>query len=284
MRLGTDRRAARRRSDGLLLKKPEYRWIGNLGAKRIQDTRQLWVVAAGQQDSTADPPIEQHDLTTNLALGPMNLGDAENVVVVTACEDCRGRTMPNPGPRLVAGVNYSSSGLVHVATPGEEIPSPASQFQYGATSGTSAATAFVAGLASAMMTKYPGAYDPASLKARLQYTATPWIADPSVVASGVVNAKTAMLDPQTRLPEWRAGRARLVVRRRHGTFRIDDARRQLQRGRERAHPDAAGSADLRDAAHQRRPVIKLKSQKVITLDAIHDLLVREGRLAVRPAR
>lgn len=170
---------------------------GSQLGKRIKDMAPLalWVAAAGQKDLTSVPPIKEPlNISSNLALSPMNLGDLPNVVVVTACDDCQG--LRQTGPTLTRDVNYSSTGMVHVAAPGLKVPSPADQFQYASAGGTSEAAAFVAGLASALVAKFPGKYDAGKVKARLQYTATPWVPSTgNVVASGIVDATTALLDP-----------------------------------------------------------------------------------------
>jgi hypothetical protein len=65
--------------------------------------------------------------------------------------------------------------------------------------GTSAATAFVAGVASAMMSKWPATYytQPVEIKRRLQITSTPFASriENSKVSSGILNPDLAMENP-----------------------------------------------------------------------------------------
>ena len=96
------------------------------------------------------------------------MGNVENVIVVTAYEDSS-----TPFPHLRRDSNYSLDGLVHIAGPGGEIPSTISNGKYVATGGTSEAAAFVAGVASAMVSLYPTYYPTAEkVKFRLQITAS----------------------------------------------------------------------------------------------------------------
>jgi hypothetical protein len=80
--------------------------------------------------------------------------------------------------------------------------STASGAKYTKGSGTSQATAFVAGLASAMVSRFPDIYkDAAQVKVRLQATSMPieLIGDPSAsdkLATGVIDPSFAILDPR----------------------------------------------------------------------------------------
>ena len=53
-------------------------------ALRIQGNEPLWVTAAGQAEH-GGMPIE---IFEDSPMAPMNLGDLENVIVVTACDNC----------------------------------------------------------------------------------------------------------------------------------------------------------------------------------------------------
>ena len=160
-------------------------------ATAIQSHPGLWIVAAGQADrSHNENPVE---ITETLALGPMNLGDQRNVVVVTACVDCG-----SDQPRLRDDVNYSPT-LVHIAAPGEEMPGIAGERRLGIGGGTSQAAAFAAGIASAMVARYPNSFNRAEhVKSRLQYTSRPVFAgqDAKRLAAGVIDPAVAMLDPE----------------------------------------------------------------------------------------
>src|SRR6185295_15563589 len=93
--------------------------------------------------------------------------------------------------------NYSPA-FVHLAAPAEPIVSTANATSFTWAHGTSQAAAFVAGVASALVSAWPDHYKTAeSVKERLQYTATPFprLDDGKRIAAGVVNPKIAMLDP-----------------------------------------------------------------------------------------
>ena len=148
----------------------------------------LWVVAAGQAESERD---EGADLETLPLEGPMNLGDFRNVIVVTAVD----RLMK---PRKLYFANYSSALRVHIAAPGLDIPSTVRDGKYFASSGTSPATAFVAGTASAMIGSSSYYKNRAErVKTRLQVTARPVLNDEDSgrIASGVLDYEAALLDP-----------------------------------------------------------------------------------------
>ena len=152
----------------------------------------LWIVAAGQPDET----LGEHalDITKLLPLGPMNLGDQRNVLVVTACVNCA-----SEAPSLRGPVNYSTQRMVHIAAPGDDIPGFAGTNRFGLGGGTSQAAAFVAGVASAMITKYPSDFEkPELAKSRLQYTSRPVLTGTGAdrVNAGVIDPAVALLDPE----------------------------------------------------------------------------------------
>jgi hypothetical protein len=130
----------------------------------------------------------------------MNLGDRGSVLVVTACENCYSKDS-----RIASWANFSgpkSGGLVNIAAPGgsadEKIPGPVTEKAYGLANGTSQAAALVGGLAAAMMSCYPDTYHSAKLlKTRILATARPPLSSDVAqkVATGIVDAKRAMLDP-----------------------------------------------------------------------------------------
>ena len=156
-------------------------------ARAIRNVRPLWITAAGD---------EGREVRTVWPRGPMNLGDQPNVVVVTACDDCGSR------PTLLKPSNWSSS-LVHLAAPGKDIPSTVGSGEYAVASGTSQATAFVAGVASAMQACFPGYYTrPHRIKSRLQVTSRPFPGElpeqeraDARLAAGVLDPTVALLDP-----------------------------------------------------------------------------------------
>lgn len=177
-------------TEGSLLKKPEYRLKDQL-AKAVSDASNiLWVVAAGhaQGGDPNDVGLQVPDLYNR---SPLNLGDFRNVLVVTGCTSCKSN-----GSLWPRG-NYSPR-YVHVAAPAEPIPSTATESEFILAGGTSQAAALVAGLASALITRWPDYYvDPARLKQRLQFTARPALTreDDLRISGGIVDASVAMLDP-----------------------------------------------------------------------------------------
>ena len=190
-----------------------------LGAS-IVGRKDLWVVAAGNGKTNVDfKHISRLYLET-----PANLGDQENVVVVTACRDCLGDA------RLVPNANRATQGqsMVHVAAPGVAVPSTASSTEYVRSDGTSQAAALVAGVAAAMKACFPDEYrEPYVVKTRLQTTSRPFpVAAAEAprddgVSAGILDVETALLDPgsdwlKTNLGDWEPVR----VKRWHGDFEI----------------------------------------------------------------
>lgn len=174
---------------------PQLRLTDHILSRKIVEEKVLLIAAAGQpKPASGKPPT---DLSIKDGVGPMNLGDQENVLVVTACDPCE-----KDQPRIATWANYSTSGIVHVAAPGVDIPSTIGRGQYTTASGTSQATAFVAGVASAMACYYPRSYERArSLKTRLQVTSRPLFfgtgsaAEAAKVTAGILDQTLAMLDP-----------------------------------------------------------------------------------------
>jgi Subtilase family len=164
--------------------------------RRLDYLKNLWVAAAGQTESGAEP---ERELTRSDGNFPADLADRPYVIVVTACEDC-GAAMP----RLRRSANYSTDGYVHIAAPGDAIPSTISGGLYGQASGTSQAAAFVAGVISAQMRSYcerdQFPLDRSDrVKEWLQITSRPnlWSSDGrTLMPFGVLDGKAAMLDPR----------------------------------------------------------------------------------------
>jgi hypothetical protein len=165
--------------------------------RAVPRARQLLIVAAGQAERAGVRPTR---LTRFTPYAPQNMGDLENVVVVTACGDCHPATMS-----LMAGANYGEEpqSVVHLIAPGGE-PLPAWVAADGVSSaaGTSQAAAYVSGVAAAMIARYPNAYTRADLlKRRLLLTAWPALPGQpandlaSEVGAGLVDYQRAQLDP-----------------------------------------------------------------------------------------
>ncbi|WSG98784.1 S8 family serine peptidase (plasmid) [Rhizobium johnstonii] len=146
----------------------------------------LWVVAAGGKVSGVD-------INKQFDESPMNIGDQKNVLVVAACRNCA-----SSSATLTDYSNFSTEGLVHIAAYGEPFPAPATSTEYALASGTSQASALVAGLAAAMACQWPDSYQtPRELKIRLQTAVFPPLDERlrKGVTGGVVDAKKALLNP-----------------------------------------------------------------------------------------
>ena len=160
---------------------------------RLDGTKPLWVSAAGESlDGSDGIDIDN----SNFRLGPLNLGNKYYMIVVTACEKCLSNS-----PRLMRFANYSSREFVHVAAPGDGIPSTISSGGYDRGSGTSQAAALVAGLAASMIKCWPNFYfrQPERVKFRLQLTSSPKLddADFGKLKAGIVDGRAAILDPES---------------------------------------------------------------------------------------
>jgi len=160
-------------------------------AVALQQNENALMIAAAQQIDSG-PPV---DFLAGTKEKPAALGNEKNVLIVTACERC------DPSDfKLWDRANFSTSDLVHLAAPGVGIPSTMVGGKYTEGTGTSEATAFVAGVASLMAARYPDSYPIGKfLKTRLQVTASPIQLRPEQaavgVASGVIDANMALLDP-----------------------------------------------------------------------------------------
>ena len=169
------------------LTNPARRFGVHMASKRIQDNRPLWITAAGQQAVT----VAGSEIAPNSPHAPMNLGDLENVVVVTACENCS-----KANASLIKEAMYGK--IVAVAAPGRNILGLANQSSLAFAGGTSQATAFVAGVAAAMKSCYPRVYEPKRVKQRLMLTSRPsfGLEDYDKVRGGIVDPVLALIDPR----------------------------------------------------------------------------------------
>jgi hypothetical protein len=174
--------------------------------KRIAGNCGLWIVAAGQANPEDTGRVEQvwdtaQDIDIlNRNLTPMNLGDQDNVIVVTNCKDCTSQKIKTTVPSLTPGAFYSTRHLVHLAVTDEKIPSTIKGESYAEMGGTSQAAAIVGGVASIMIYSWPEYYlnRPENVKSRLQATALPLFdgTDAQKITSGVLDAQTAIMDPR----------------------------------------------------------------------------------------
>lgn len=162
-----------------------------LGNFLVSITTPLIVAAAGGDEGGAGT-----DMGRSYKMAPENMGDCENVVIVTACLECTSTT-----PKIPAWANFSTSGLVHVAAYGDTVLStgfgdrltvlPAS---------TAQSTAFVAGVVSAMVSRWPKTYKDLAwqVKFRLQISSTPLLTgtDAKKITAGILNAELAFQNPE----------------------------------------------------------------------------------------
>jgi hypothetical protein len=175
------------------------RYQGRPLESSIREVRPLLVAAAGQPEKKEEPASP---LSPNSPRSPQNLGDFQNVVVVTACTECGAEQQA-----LYERANFAVPGfpMVHVAAPGgDPIAGWVNDKEMGAGGGTSQAAALVAGVAAAMIGHYPRTYTEAwRVKKRLQMTSRPLApqadgtAHPSAkhLTGGIVDPVLALLDP-----------------------------------------------------------------------------------------
>jgi hypothetical protein len=159
----------------------------------LADPSLLVIVAAGN-----DEKLRTDDIVRSSVKAPQDMGDCPNVVVVTACFECSSATPA--APQIPYWANYSTEGLVHIAAYGDHVLTTALNNRLAVMGeGTSAAAAFVAGVASSMLAKWPRTYKDNSfrVKFRLQVTATPSLSglDARKVNSGILNPVLATKDP-----------------------------------------------------------------------------------------
>lgn len=155
----------------------------------------LLIVAIGQPNPE-EKRTTRFQIVKNRARTPMNLGDRDNIVVVTACRNC-----DQLSPKLWHEADFAENGLVSVAAPGAlKVPSTATTKMYTEANGTSVATAYVAGVAASMAACHPGHYNTAEkLKVGLQLYANPVVhaGDKAHVSTGVVNPRLSVhCDPK----------------------------------------------------------------------------------------
>ena len=172
---------------------PYEKWMRDrttLLGRRIPELNVLWVVSAGQ----ATDKRAKRDVGADTRYGPMNLGDKDNVLVVSACRNCY-----EPSAALYDWADFSTSGFVHVAAPGDALPSTLGDpdGSYDLAEGTSQAAALVAGVASAMISCWDAYYAsrPDLLKRRMIVTSRP-LRQSGTMAGGVVEPVLATLDPK----------------------------------------------------------------------------------------
>lgn len=172
-------------------------------AREITNSFDLMVAAVGQPDGDVETG-EQIDLRTPLL--PQTLGNKKNVLIVTACQNCSSedatiwRKANYSYPQVVDEDPTHPVHLVGVAAPGgDPLPALVSDGQVASAPGTSQAAAYVGGLAGAMLNCYPDGFNqPMELKERILQTARPPrdAEDRKRVATGIVDAQAAMLDPK----------------------------------------------------------------------------------------
>ncbi len=176
--------------------------------QRVRDSNRkaMWIVAAMQGGGDLGSAREIKDI---LPYAPANLGERfSNVIVVTACSKC------GDGDAEIMADTFWSQDHVHVAAPGDAIVAPVGENRLAYASGTSQATALVAGLVGAMTNCYrnhyqesggDGALETHLIKQRLLYTSRPVFRgdDLKKLEAGVVDPAAALLDPEVNWIKWR---------------------------------------------------------------------------------
>ncbi len=259
-----------------------------------------WITAAG------DTPGGGQEIQKVQPNGPMNLGYLPSVIVVTACEDCN-----TPNARLTPGANYSGS-LVHIAAPGVGIPSTVSGGKYAVVGGTSQATAFAAGVASAMLACYPTyAWKSPKVKERLQVTSRPLPVTSSrdylKIAAGVLDARMALLDPEKHWLKVASGQlkafdniawcAKDITARNSSLISTFDilrimnkdnqiwiyAKPRPSRGKENGEVLRFGPLSI-SQEEKDKPLLKVAGGPVLRLSQIEDLLLSQPVANISPCR
>lgn len=172
----------------------------------IRNMGPLWITAAGHTpDESPAGPLSPWILDRTSVIAPMNLGDLDNVIVVTACDPC---TWPDMA--LWRDANYgrpeektapNTARAVTIAAPAWHYVAPLGPKQItGEHGGTSQAAAFVGGVAAGMLRCDAGAYVGRDnivladrVKRRLVLTSTPRLIESTREAAGVVNPAAALL-------------------------------------------------------------------------------------------
>jgi hypothetical protein len=174
-------------------------------ANPMDGSRSIWIVAAGEKSDVSPRGFgfsNPTDITDRTDEYPMRLGLKDYVIEVASCTSC----YDPDSSRISTDSNYSTMGYVHVAAPGDSIPSTVGNGGYAEAGGTSQAAALTAGLVSAMVRCWPDYYqnETAKLKFRLQLTSWPGLRSdqgdraPSElrkVTGGVIDGRPALLDP-----------------------------------------------------------------------------------------
>lgn len=192
------------------LKTPQNRFT-NPVVVEIANKQPLWITSAGQlpepETRANDAPISPWPLDSHSVIAPMNLGDLDNVIVVTACDDCAW-----PDITLWEEANYGEvehSERPHT-TRAVTIAAPRSGYHAALSStrflsehgGTSQAAAYVGGVAAAMTRCASEFYleednvlKSDEIKRRLILTSLPRLQPSEREAAGVINPAAALRSP-----------------------------------------------------------------------------------------
>nr|WP_256372825.1 S8/S53 family peptidase [Roseibium sp. RKSG952] len=186
------------------LSSPNVR-VDQAPAQQVARAPVLWITAAGQGAS----PEKAWPLSSRAPVAPMNLGDQENVIVVTACDKCKWPdiTISETANRGASDEDSPhSSRAVTIAAPGDgytyHVDAATLSSIHG---GTSQATAFVGGVTTAMLRCNPEAYVDETnvvrverVKRRIILTSTPRLVpeDQAGQVPGVINPSALLKDPE----------------------------------------------------------------------------------------
>lgn len=172
-------------------------------AASVVDTlsRDIWVVAAGQDEKSGPGGPKPIELTDRTPLAPQNLGDLPNVIVATTCATCGSEATLWPKANTAG-----EPGMITVAAPGLDIPGAIAGNAYAKPEGgTSESTAFVGGVVAAMLSCGYERYKrfPEQIKRRLRLAGRPIEVErqignhltPEVSDVVVVDPRASLLDP-----------------------------------------------------------------------------------------
>lgn len=200
----------------------------------IFDQKPLIIASAGQRGPGDTAPFAR--ISTNYAFSPQNLGDLDNVVLVTACTECRAGQVKILADAFRPAASAGST-ITLVAPGGSPVPGWVDANSVSSAAGTSQAAAFVAGVAAGMISRYPAVYQE-SWRVKYWLSATSWPLvrgvgndeAASVVEIGLLDAQRALLDPGFAYAKDRSGAWQKLRLRRwlQPSLKVQDSGAQMQ--------------------------------------------------------
>lgn len=159
----------------------------------------LVVASVGQAEAGDSASLAR--ISRTYGYSPQNLGDWDNVVLVTACAECKPNSV-SLLPSAFRPLPGTTSTITLVAPGGQNIPGWVAEDSMSAAPGTSQAAAFVAGVAASMYSRFPDTYThPNKVKYWLSATAWPLLPGmgsdqaAATVEMGLIDPQRALLDP-----------------------------------------------------------------------------------------